>query len=162
MTTTPRLRPAARGLIIDESDRILLCRIDLPHVVVWCAPGGGVDPAETTLQGLRRELTEEVGLGLEAEPRHVWHQEVVADGHAAGYDGVINDYFLIRTSHFTPRGSWSDEVLAAESIGGFRWWTVAEIDDHEGAAVFSPRALGALLKPILAGDLPEPPVQLGI
>jgi hypothetical protein len=30
-------------------------------------------------------------LVLDADPPHVWHQEVAAPSHADGYDGVVND-----------------------------------------------------------------------
>ena len=93
----PRLRPAARGLVIDTDDRLLLCRFDLPQqdVVVWTAPGGGVEPGEDLLAALRRELDEELGLVVVGEAVHVWHQRVVAPGHVLGYDGAVNDYFLV-------------------------------------------------------------------
>jgi 8-oxo-dGTP diphosphatase len=42
------LRRAVRALVLDEEDRILLCRLTIPRpagtVVVWAAPGGGVEP----------------------------------------------------------------------------------------------------------------------
>lgn len=41
---------------------------------------------------------------------------------AVGYDGVINDYFLVRTTRFDPRGELSEDDLAAEHISGMRWW----------------------------------------
>jgi 8-oxo-dGTP diphosphatase len=39
-----------------------------------------VEPGETLLAALRRELHEEVGLAVDDDPVHVWHQEVVAPG----------------------------------------------------------------------------------
>ena len=90
---TANLRPSARAIILDESDRILLCRFEFSRdgrmIVVWAAPGGGVESAETLQAALRRELLEEVGLELIGDWPHVWHQEVVRPGHADGFDGVI-------------------------------------------------------------------------
>lgn len=161
-----RLRPAARAIILDEDDRILLCRFEFPRdgrqVVVWSTPGGGVEAGETLLAALRRELVEEVGLELDADPPHVWHQEVVRPGHVDGYDGLINDYFLVRTTAFTPRGSLSDEQLAAENVTGLRWWTLAEISGYQGSDLFGPRALGELLAGLLADGLPDSPLVLSL
>src|SRR3954471_5385075 len=96
------LRRSVRAIILDEEDRVLLCRFALPGptgaVVVWAAPGGGVEPGETPLAALRRELPEEVGLVLGTDPPHVWHQRVIAPGHAPGHDGVVNDFFVVRTA----------------------------------------------------------------
>jgi 8-oxo-dGTP diphosphatase len=160
----PRLRPAARGIVVDDADRVLLCRFDFPNngVTVWTAPGGGVEPGETPLGALRRELAEEVGLALDGDPPHVWHQRVVADGHATGYDGVINDFYLIRTAHFVPRGSMSADDLRAENVTDFRWWHLAEIRTYQGDAVFAPRDLGRLLDQLLRAGVPTQPLRLGL
>ncbi|HEY0805861.1 MAG TPA: hypothetical protein VGD84_12380 [Pseudonocardiaceae bacterium] len=100
---------------------------------------------------------------LDHDPPHVWHQRVVAPGHAAaGYDGVINDYFLVRTASFRPRGTMSDDELATEGIGGFRWWGYGEIAGYRGPEVFTPRDLAGPLSALLAGELPDRPVRLGL
>jgi 8-oxo-dGTP diphosphatase len=160
------LRPSARALILDDEDRILLCRFEFVRggriVIVWAAPGGGVEPGETLLDALRRELDEEVGLAVEAEPPHVWHQVVVRDGHAEGFDGVINDYFLVRTASFEPRGSMSDEELAAENVSGLQWWPLSELTEYRGSDRFSPRDLPRLLPELLAAGPPAVPLQLGL
>ena len=162
--TGPRLRPAARGLVVDADDRLLLCRLDLPHqdVIVWTAPGGGVEPGEDLVSALHRELDEEVGLAVGDSPLHVWHQEVVAPGHVLGYDGVVNDYFLVRAEAFDPRGSLDDDALAAESITRFHWWTTSELDAHDGPEVFGPRDLPALYAELLRNGPPAAPRALGL
>jgi 8-oxo-dGTP diphosphatase len=160
-----RLRPSARGIILDEDDRILLCRFQFARdgraVVVWATPGGGVEPGESLLAALRRELMEEVGLQIQDEPPHVWHEEIVRAGHAAGYDGVTNDYFLVRVPAFTPRGTLTDEQLAAENVTGLRWWSLADIAGYQGSDLFGPRDLGALLEALLRDGRPSEPVRLG-
>ena len=166
---TARLRRAVRAVILAEDDRVLLCRFTLPHPavptgasVVWAAPGGGIEPGELPLEALRRELHEETGLVLDGDPPHVWHQEVAAPGHADGYDGVVNDYFLVRTRHFDPRGALSDDDLAAEHISGMRWWEHRDIAEYDGPDLFSPRDLATPLAALIAGDIPGTTVMLGL
>ena len=131
-------------------------------VSVWIAPGGGVEPGETLLAALRRELAEEVGLTLTADPPHIWHQEVVRAGHIAGFDGVINDFFLVRTASFTPRGALSDDELAAEGLLGFRWWSPAELAGYDGPDLFGPRQLVVLLTALLRDGPPAAPLPTGL
>ncbi|SDM16470.1 NUDIX domain-containing protein [Nonomuraea jiangxiensis] len=164
--TLVRPRHAVRAIILDEADRILLCRLDVPRpagrIVVWVTPGGGIEPGEAPLTALRRELREEVGLAIEADPPHVWHQVVIDREHTEGHDGVINDFFLVRTASFHPRGSLSAAELAAELIVEFRWWPLPDIASYRGPDLFSPRDLATPLAALIADEVPSPPVRLGL
>jgi ADP-ribose pyrophosphatase YjhB (NUDIX family) len=61
---TAVVREAARALILDPDDRLLLVRFVHPQTgeEFWTTPGGGLDPGEGLEDGLRRELREETGL----------------------------------------------------------------------------------------------------
>ena len=138
-----RLRRAVRAVILADDDCVLLCRFSFPHpavptgaTVVWAAPGGGIEPGELPLAALRRELHEETGL--------------------------VNDYFLVRTPCFDPRGALSDGELAAEHISGMHWWRLEEIADYGGTDLFSPRDIATPLAALIAGDVPGTPLLLGL
>ena len=182
-----RLRHSVRALIVDEVDRVLLCRWDMAGMTVWGTPGGGIEEGESHLAALGRELLEEVGFTLEVESHHVWHQEllaaqqkvgldddyglrwwrnwVAAPHHSAGYDGVINDFYLVRTSAFEPRITLFDEQLAAEDLTELRWWPLDEITAYVGNAAFAPRFLAPLLNNLLrtlSNGLPAQLLEIGL
>ena len=160
----PHLRPAVRAVVLDPDDRILLGHFDLPLISLWAPPGGGIEPGETVRQALHRELREEVGLDLPAGPLTVlWHRTVVVPGAVEGYDGQVEDYVLVRTEAFTPRGDLDDEELAAEHLDELRWWTPAELDEAEAANVkFAPRYLPALLRDLRRDGPPASPLSLDL
>jgi 8-oxo-dGTP diphosphatase len=85
-----------------------------------------------------------------------------APGLADGYDGVVNDYFLVRTRRFAPRGALPDHELAAEHITGMRWWRHRDIAEYRGTDLFSPRDIATPLAALIAGDIPDTPLNLGL
>lgn len=158
----PRLRQAVRAVVLDAQDRILLLRFEFGDKVVWAAPGGGVEAGESLQEGLARELSEEIGLKPPADAPHLWHQVGVGPDFAPGYDGVVNDYFLIRVDSFTPAGALSQADLEAESVFGHRWWTLEELHTHQGPAYLSPRTLHHHLTQLIHNGPPPKPLFLGI
>lgn len=159
-----RLRPSARGLLVDRDRRILLAEFVLPNLHLWAVPGGGIEPGETSLEALRRELREEVGLVLDEDPALVWRRRVVVADVVDGYEGVIEDHYLICCEAFEPRGQLTDEELVAEHLVAFRWWHIDEIRAATAAkeAYFSPRYLGDLLDDLLRTGPPAEPLELGL
>ncbi|MDX6293260.1 MAG: 8-oxo-dGTP diphosphatase [Kribbellaceae bacterium] len=88
---------------------------------------------------------------------------VIGEDFAPGYDGVINDYFLVRVERFTPGGPTSEAELLVENITGHRWWTLEELllaHAQHGQEVFSPRDLPVLLRQVLADGLPASPLLI--
>jgi 8-oxo-dGTP pyrophosphatase MutT (NUDIX family) len=155
-----RLRESVRALIIDDADNVLLLRFDWPGCDVpggfWANPGGGIEPGESRLDALRRELHEEVGLFVDKIGPEVWTKTAVFP--MSGWDGQVDHIHLQRVVHFEPTPAMSDEQLKAENVHDIRWWPAAAIRD--GDAVFAPRALPNLLSQILTAGAPVHPVTL--
>ncbi len=146
----PHLLRAVRALLVDPDDRVLLVRFDLPDLTLWTAPGGGVDPGQSNREALARELHEEVGHNLAGDPPLVWHRPGVLPGVIAGYDGQVDDFYLVRCEAFQPRGDFSDDQLrATEKLVEVRWWTPAEL--AASSVVFAPRDLPARVAALLRG-----------
>ena len=156
----PRLRQAARTIVVDEEERVLLVCFDFGDRVVWAMPGGGIEEGETDEQAIRRELLEEAGLGeFELGPL-VWtrtHLVPLGDGQ---WDGQTERYYVLRTPAFEPKPRLSWEDLRAENMVGVRWWTLDELEAAE--TEFAPRRLPSLVRSLLEGGAPAKPLDVGI
>lgn len=61
-TIAVRLRLSVVALFMDGDEALLLHQMTPPEPDCWDLPGGGLDPAEDLLTGLRREVAEETGI----------------------------------------------------------------------------------------------------
>jgi 8-oxo-dGTP pyrophosphatase MutT (NUDIX family) len=158
--TELRLRPAARAIVVDEDERVLLVRFDFPgKPPVWATVGGGLEPGETHEQAARRELAEEAGLAdVELGPI-VWTRTHVFE-LGIKWDGQTEVYYLVRTPPFEPRPTHSWEQLNAEGVTDIRWWTLNELEAAE--ALFAPRRLPALIRGLLLHGPPAEPEDVGV
>jgi 8-oxo-dGTP pyrophosphatase MutT (NUDIX family) len=163
-------RSGARALIVDnESGDVLLVRFEFPTAVVWATPGGGLEPDEEPIDGLRRELREELGL-VECEiGPHIWSREH-AFPMTTGHDGQRDQIFLVRCRRFDPAPEIGWEQLRAEYVHEIKWWTLAEIQaatlDDTGVTddrptLFAPRRLGDLLAQLSTNGPPSSPINTG-
>lgn len=154
-----RLRQSARALILDEEDQVLLVRFDWPggpEGGFWANPGGGIEPGESRLDALQRELREEVGLVITTLGPEVWTKTAVFP--MPGWDGQVDHVHLHRVAHFEPAPALSTEELAAEHVHEVRWWPLDVLLRSD--AVFAPRGLRVLLPELLDGRAGTLPVIL--
>lgn len=108
----PRRR-AARLLLCDADERVLLLRHEPPlHVLHWAGPGGGLETGESPEQALRRELAEELALTVELalEPAGEWR-------HVFPYHGVpLVQHDILFRAHL-PDGVTPESVLLGHRRG---------------------------------------------
>jgi 8-oxo-dGTP pyrophosphatase MutT (NUDIX family) len=169
----PRLRPAARAVVLDASHRVLLVHFDfgtnaeLPNGL-WACPGGGIEPHETAADGLRRELREELGLEVTDVGQPIWRKEHVFPMNE--WDGQCDTFYLLEVEAFDPSPTLSVADLLSENVDEVRWWTLPDLQAAQAAyevapedpatLAFSPRRLSQLIHDLLATGRPSSPIRL--
>ena len=153
-------RKAARILLVDQHDRVLLLSswFETRKCIIWLAPGGALEADESYGEAARRECWEETGLEHDGELPHVWVRE-----HRWMWDDCLvhthEHYFFARVDRFEPQPQQLEDY-EAEVFRGHRWWSVDELRDCDELIV--PGDLGALLIPLLRGELPDEPLRVGV
>lgn len=158
---TAVVREAARALVLDPDDRLLLVRF--VHLETgeefWTTPGGGLDPGEELKEGLRRELREETGFEDPEIGPVIWTRREVFEWAGQTLD-QRERIVLVRGPSFEPEPQLSGEQLAAEGVYEVRWWTPAELEDSN--AIFYPTRLAFFLRQLLETGPPDEPIDVGI
>ena len=139
---TPTLRRAARVLLLDENNRVLLVRLAYRGKRWWATPGGGLEDDETREDAARREVAEETGFELDKLGPWVWMREDVFRFEGRLYR-QRERYFLASVPAFEAR----PKVINAEeakTFDGLRWWTLEELETTDER--FAPADFPALVR----------------
>ena len=123
------VRRAARVILLDPENRVLLMRYDdgPPNGSHWSTPGGGLNAGEEYPAAALRELAEETG----------WH-DVVLLGEALRREFEMQygqrlvrqreRLYLARTDQSCREIRGVEAMHAADGIAAWRWWSLAELD----------------------------------
>jgi 8-oxo-dGTP pyrophosphatase MutT (NUDIX family) len=123
-------RQAARVLLIDAADRVLMLRgFDpaRPDIRYWFTVGGGLDPGESSLDGAVRELREEVGLRLSpGDLTGPVHHETVRFPFDGRWYEQRQAFYVARVDAWNVDTSGQDEVELV-TVDAHRWWSLDEL-----------------------------------
>ncbi|CUU61223.1 ADP-ribose pyrophosphatase YjhB, NUDIX family [Parafrankia irregularis] len=151
--STPPLRKAARAVVLDPDQRILLLHYD-ENDGFWATPGGSLEPGEDYPTAVLRELREELGaenvdLGAQIAERRT--------DHPVGGLQVrqVEKYFLARV---VPADIDPDRATQPDNIRSQRWWTLENLQTTRETVY--PHNLGELVTGVLAEGPPEKPIIL--
>lgn len=162
---TVSARSAARVLVLDGSDRVLLLHgldPDVAGTSWWFTVGGGREPGESAADAALRELAEETG--IRAAPGQlrgpVWSR--TAEFRFVGMTIRQHElFFVLRCSaEDLPEVSFAGFTeLETRSVDCHRWWSVEELA-ATGETVY-PTRLAELLPAVLDGPVGSDPIQIG-
>jgi 8-oxo-dGTP pyrophosphatase MutT (NUDIX family) len=160
------LRPASRVLVLDETGRVLLFHIQGDFIrgngrrfkALWLPPGGGQEAGETPQETALRELWEETGLtGVEVGPC-IWTRNLILAWGGEVWDSR-ESFFVCRAPAFeVDKTNWTE--LERRELGEHRWWSLDQIEASD--ELFVPSQLAVLLRPILGGEVPDVPLEIGL
>jgi 8-oxo-dGTP pyrophosphatase MutT (NUDIX family) len=150
--TRPGVRVAARVLLVDPAQRLLLFNGFDPHVpdrFFWFTAGGGLEPGEDLLDGAQRELREETGLRVPPQRLvgPVWLRRVQFTFEGVEYDA--DEWFFLATlteAAEVDTAGFTD--LENRSVRGHRWWSADDL--RRTTETVYPLQLAELLPGLLA------------
>jgi 8-oxo-dGTP pyrophosphatase MutT (NUDIX family) len=157
-------RRSARVLAVSPARRVLLLEggdPDRPHVRIWHAPGGGVEPGEDDRTAAAREYAEETGQRVEIGP-HVWDRRLTFGFNGARYDQT-EVYFLVEVDHEHPVSTSGHNEIEQLYLTGHRWFSVDDLrrlPTADGSVLVAPPDIADRLDDLLRDGAPARPVRV--
>lgn len=150
----PLRRQAARLLLLDPQERILLVRHRPGEGrAVWTAPGGGLAPGEDHAAAARREAREELGIELAPGPV-VWTRRTLLAFRGAWLDQ--DERWLLTHA---PAGLVLPDRTPDPATDLVRWWTLDALTATDDQ--LAPAQLAVHLATLLRDGPPATPIDVG-
>jgi ADP-ribose pyrophosphatase YjhB (NUDIX family) len=149
------VRDAARALVLDEKQRVLLLRYD-ECGGFWTTPGGAREEGEVHATAILRELGEELGINETAIKLGMQLAERSATRLVGGHEvRQVERYFAARLS---PGDVRPERATQPDNIREYRWWTREGL--RSTAEAVYPQGLADLIAAVVEGCTPQRPIIL--
>jgi mutator protein MutT len=127
-------KPTSSGVVVDDQGRVLLSkRAKDPFAGKWDLPGGFLEAGEHPLDGLKRELHEEAGIGIGDERLlGIWMDRYEYRGR---FVATLNIYYTARLMEGAPE--------PADDVSEFGWFAADDVPLDELAFAHIPDVLSA-------------------
>ena len=165
----PSRRQAARAVVLDEDDRVLLLRARDPFFPAkgewWELPGGGMEPGEESGRAALREVHEETGLsGVEMGPC-VWRHDARFTFAGMRFEQLEHIHVARWRKPAEGAGPYRPgglEMIEAMAFSGVAWWSAADLLEmrRSGERIIPPWLPDQLPRFLVEGA-PVEPVHLG-
>jgi 8-oxo-dGTP pyrophosphatase MutT (NUDIX family) len=144
-------RQAVRAILLTPEQEVLLMRIRPPEGgdSFWITPGGGLECGETTEAGLRRELSEELGLEHFVMGPLVWRRQHTFNW-AERRILQREQFHVVHVDRFEPRMS---DISEATIVDRFHWWPASELAQADER--LTPLSLAEIVKRYLEEGPPR-------
>lgn len=174
--SAPVVRHAARIVLIDKAQVVLVAHHPTPATTVWTAPGGGILPGESAHDAARREAAEELQIDVNVGPLVLRRSETFP------FRGVWitqhEQWFLaepappepaVTTQPAPDQDPSADQAHLPLSVARrspdaatsrIRWWSVDELSAPATTRV-EPPELGTIVAHLVTEGVPAQPWDLG-
>ncbi|MDH3607110.1 MAG: NUDIX domain-containing protein [Acidimicrobiia bacterium] len=114
-------RPVAAvgAVIVEDRHLLVIKRAGQPHAGRWAVPGGRVEPGESLVAALEREVREETGLEI-AVGDVAWVGETIGSGDPPAWHYVIVDFWSTRVG---------GELQAGDDAAAIDWVPIDAASD---------------------------------
>jgi 8-oxo-dGTP pyrophosphatase MutT (NUDIX family) len=162
---TMKIREAARAVVFNESQQTLLIKIEdqsaydpkqAKKAAFWVTPGGGLEPGETYVQAVQRELNEEIGLRDAKIGPCIWRGEI--DLVWKGVPTTIRERYYIVQAHDHKINLTNMTAEEQQVFRSYGWFSSEQI--RRCPELVLPKDLADLLDELQAS--PERPFEKAI